>query len=142
MVLWILAYGALIGVTGGLFWYMKTSKRFQLVGANLVNIQDVKDGDIVQIRGRVELMDTLEAPLTKRPCAGFQLFVERRGTGIQVRSQPMSAPRPLWEVVHKTAHWEDDPDGQVVGTGYRGSERAKRLRITGAGGAPVLVHDH
>lgn len=41
--------------------------------------------------------------------------------------------------VQGVAVWEDDPDGQAPGGGYRDGTRPKRLRITGEGGGYVLV---
>lgn len=39
------------------------------------------------------------------------------------------------------ASWEIDPKGDVTTSGYRDTERQKRVRITGLGGGPVFISE-
>lgn len=44
-------------------------------------------------------------------------------------------------IITGEASWEVDPKGDVTTSGYRGSEREKRVRMTGLGGGPVFISE-
>lgn len=62
-------------VAGGVF--ANQSGVFAFVGKKTIAIPDAVAGENVTLKGVVEVLDTVEAPFSKRLCAAFELKVDR-----------------------------------------------------------------
>lgn len=71
------------GAVAACFWYFSEEQRLRrhIKGVSRKMGQPVYDGDLVKVVGKVELIETLEAPLSYRPCAAWHVVVETTGKG-------------------------------------------------------------
>lgn len=86
LVLWLFGFGGALLIGVGLFVKAKRPGLLAFVGKKTVAISDAIVGEEVTIKGVVEVIETVTAPFSERPCAAYELKVDRKQVGSKAKS--------------------------------------------------------